>query len=136
VQLHVFESEMSLVMINCLLIEKNPVERQRLSNLLAGLGLSCSEREGAEEGIKYCHDRRPDVVVMEVHTAKAAKDFMRLVGYQGRSAHKPVVILYADAPDVETMASGIMDGAADFLMKPFDRDLLQFKLQQAGVLPH
>jgi two-component system, chemotaxis family, chemotaxis protein CheY len=127
---------MSVVMINCLLIEKNAGERHRLSQLLLGLGLNCSESAGAEEGIKYCQSKRPDVVVMEATTAKAAKDFMRLIGYQGRNSGRPVVILYAEKQDVETMANTIMDGVSDFLMKPFDRDLLQFKLQQAGVLPH
>ena len=135
-QRHGFESEMSLVMINCLLIEKNASERHRLSEILSGLGLQCSESSGAEEGLKTCQDTHPDVVMMEATTAKAAKDFMRLVGFQGRRTGKPVVILYADCPDMGIMADTIMDGAADFLMKPFDRDLLQFKLQQAGVLPH
>jgi two-component system, chemotaxis family, chemotaxis protein CheY len=136
VQSHVVMSETSQVMINCLLIEKNPTERQRLAQILSGLGIACSETAGAEEGIRYCHDQRPDVVVMEATTAKAAKDFMRLLGYKGRNNKRPVVILYADQPDVDSMANSIMDGVADFLMKPFDRDLLQFKLQQAGVLPH
>jgi two-component system, chemotaxis family, chemotaxis protein CheY len=136
VQLHAFESEMSIVMINCLLIEKNPTERLRLSQIISGLGLSCSESAGAEEGIKYCQDKQPDVVMMAATSAKDAKDFMRLVGYHGRRIGRPVIILYADQPDMIDMADSIMDGAADFLMKPFDRDLLQFKLQQAGVLPH
>lgn len=130
------ESEMSYVMINCLLIDKNPLERHRLSQILHGLGVNCSEREGAEEGIKFCQDQRPDFVMMEATTAAATKDFLRLVGYQGHRSRRPVVIFYADLPDVDTMAETIMDGASDFLMKPFDRDLLQFKLQQAGVLPH
>ncbi len=130
------KSETSLVMINCLLIDKNPNERQRLSQILHGLGVSCAERAGAEEGIRFCQNQRPDVVMMEATTAAATRDFLRLVGYQGRSSRRPVVIFYADLPDVDTMAETIMDGAADFLMKPFDRDLLQFKLQQAGVLPH
>ncbi len=122
-------------MINCLLIEENPTERQRLAHILAGLGLSCFEREGAEDGIRFCQDSRPDVIVMHATTAKVTKEFMRLVGYQGRSARRPVVILYADQPDVDVMANSIMDGVTDFLMQPFDQDLLQFKLQQAGVLP-
>lgn len=123
-------------MINCLLIDKNPLERHRLSQILHGLGVNCSEREGAEEGIIFCQDQRPDFVMMEATTAAATKDFLRLVGYQGHRSRRPVVIFYADLPDVDTMAETIMDGASDFLMKPFDRDLLQFKLQQAGVLPH
>ena len=123
-------------MLSCLLIDKNPNERRRLTQLLSGLGLFCHERDGAEEGIRFCQERKPDVVVMEASGLPAAKEFLRLVRYQNRTTKRPVVILYADKPDLEAVGESIMDGAADFLMKPFDRDLLQFKLEQAGVLPH
>ena len=45
-----------------------------------------------------------------------------------------VVILYANEPDAEEIGQSIMEGAADFIMQPFDLELLQFKLRQAGVL--
>jgi two-component system, chemotaxis family, chemotaxis protein CheY len=122
-------------MINCLLIDKNPNERQRLLQILSGFGLNCEERAGAAEGIRYCHERRPEVVVMEASGLTATKEFLRLVKHQGRSTRRPVVILYADQPDMDAMGESIMNGAADFLLMPFDRDLLRFKLQQAGVLP-
>jgi two-component system, chemotaxis family, chemotaxis protein CheY len=122
-------------MISCLLIEKNPSDRVHLVQILSGLGIECAETSGAEEGIRFCQNQKPDVVVMDASAAGLAKDFMRLVQYQGRRTKRPVVILYADKPDVGSMTDSIMDGASDFLMKPFDRDLLQFKLQQAGVLP-
>ncbi len=125
-----------MVMINCLLIEKNPSERLRLSQIISGLGLTCSESSGAEEAFKYCQDKRPDVVMMDASSASSAKNLIRLFGYQGRRSGRPVVILYSEKSDVHVMADSIMEGAADFLVKPFDGDLLQFKLQQAGVLPH
>jgi two-component system, chemotaxis family, chemotaxis protein CheY len=123
-------------MVSCLLIDKNPGERQRLLQILNRLGLTCDERAGAEEGIRFCQERRPEVVVMEASAVMATKEFLRLVRYSDQGRRRPVVILYADRPDIETMGETIMDGAADFLMKPFDQDLLQFKLEQAGVLPH
>jgi two-component system, chemotaxis family, chemotaxis protein CheY len=54
----------------------------------------------------------------------------------GRHGGRPVVILYADAPDFDTMGAAILEGASEFLLKPFDRELLTFKLRQSGVLPH
>jgi two-component system, chemotaxis family, chemotaxis protein CheY len=123
-------------MVNCLLIDKNPTERQRLSKILSGLGLQCEERSGADEGIRFCHERKPEVVVMEASGVTATKEFLRLVKYQGRTSRRPVVILYAAQPDILAMGDTIMDGAADFLMMPFDSELLQFKLAQAGVLPN
>lgn len=123
-------------MVNCLLIDKNPNERQRMLQILNGLGLNCDERSGAEEGIRFCHERRPDVVVMEASGVPAVKEFLRLVKYQGHITRRPVVILYANQPDIAAMGETIMQGAADFLMMPVDRDLIQFKLEQAGVLVH
>ncbi len=46
----------------------------------------------------------------------------------------PVVFLYAEHADTELFGQTILEGAADVLMMPFDRDLLQFKLKQAGVI--
>jgi two-component system, chemotaxis family, chemotaxis protein CheY len=123
-------------MVDCLLIDKNPGERQRLMNILSGLGLECAERSGAEEGIEFCNERHPDVVVMEASRLSATKEFLRLVKYQGQKIRRPVVILYAERSDMEAMGETIIEGAADFLMMPFDRDLLRFKLEQAGVLTH
>jgi two-component system, chemotaxis family, chemotaxis protein CheY len=123
-------------MVDCLLIDKNPGERQRLLHILSSLGLNCEERSGSEEGIRFCHERRPEVVVMEASKRTATKEFLRLVKYQGRTTSRPVIILYAERPDLEAMGETIMDGAADFLMMPFDGDLLRFKLEQAGVLAH
>ena len=123
-------------MVNCLLIDKNPAERQRLHQILDDVGIHCDEREGAEEGIRFCQDSNPDIVVMEASGVTATKEFLRLVRYQGRASSRPVVILYADKPNMTSVGETIIEGAADFLVKPFDRDLLLFKLEQAGVLAH
>ena len=123
-------------MVNCLLIDKNPLERQVLAQILNSLGLSCEERDGAEQGVVFCHESKPDVVVMEATGLAAAKEFLRLVKLQGHSSRKPVVIFYANKLNLESIGETIIDGAADFIAKPFDRDLLQFKLEQAGVLKH
>ena len=123
-------------MVSCLLIEANRDEGQRVSGLLETLGFECTVRQTADEGIRFCHEEHPDLIVMEASELPSAREFLRLVRYQNRTTKRPVVILYADKPDLEAVGESIMDGAADFLMKPFDRDLLQFKLEQAGVLPH
>ncbi len=121
-------------MVRCLLIDKDAAERQKVVHLLAGLGIDCVERREAEEGIRYCSEENPDVVVMEASALPAAKEFLRLAHHRGQQTGKPIVILYADRANLATMGETILNGAAEFLIKPFDRDLLQFKLAQAGVL--
>lgn len=121
-------------MVSCLLIERNVRESTRVQALLETIGLSCDHRTGAEEGIRFCHENSPDVVVMEVTEASAAKEFLRLVRHQGRSQGRPVVIFYSDRADMGAIGASILEGASEFLMQPFDKELLQFKLRQAGVM--
>ena len=64
----------------------------------------------------------------------STSDFLQKIRVQRQGSKQPIIILYADSPDVDAVVQSIHDGAAEFLARPFDRDLLKFKLEQAGVL--
>ncbi len=122
------------LMTSVLLIEDDKAERQRLETMLGGLGLDLIAPEGTEEALKVCNDNTPDLVMLAAGgNAKRPRDFVKRLRREihGKS---PIVILYADTPDMEMIGQSILQGAADVIMKPFDRELLQFKLKQAGVL--
>ena len=121
-------------MVSCILIDQNPEERLRVQGLLESMGITCLQCESPEDGIRQCQELRPDVVLMEASRLPAAKDFLRLVRYQGRQNGKPVVLMYSKRADFETMSGSILEGAAEFLVSPFDRDLLRFKLDQSGIV--
>ncbi len=123
-------------MVECLLIDGNQAERKRLAKLLADLGLDCAERAQADEGLRYCHQRVPAVVMMEASAAASTRDFLQKMNFTVHHSISPIIILYADRPNVDAVVQSIYDGAAEFLARPFDRDLLKFKLVQAGVLRH
>lgn len=121
-------------MTRCLLIGEDSLECRRLQSLLDGLGLHTAQASQPEDALKYCNDNAPDVVMLAAAGAgRRPKDFVR---HLRRNVHgkKPVVFLYAETPDTEVIGASILQGAADVLMKPFDRDILQFKLKQAGIL--
>ncbi len=119
-------------MTRCLLIGEDSTEGRKLQQLLNGLGLDTAQTSQADEALKYCNDNAPDVVMLAA-AGRRPKDFVR---HLRRNIHgkKPVVFLYAETPDTEMIGLSILQGAADVLMKPFDRDILQFKLKQAGVI--
>jgi two-component system, chemotaxis family, chemotaxis protein CheY len=121
-------------MVECLLIERNTAERQRLAALLSELGLDCAQRAMTEDAIAYCRQRAPEVIIMEASVLDSTSEFLRRIAVRPKGAGQPIIILYADRPDVDAVVQSIHDGAAEFLARPFDRDLLKFKLEQAGVL--
>ena len=124
------------LMVDCLLIESNPAKRERLALLLAELGFDCAQREKAEEAILYCHQQAPAMVMMEASAHPSTSEFLKKIRVQRQGSKQPIIILYSDSPDVDAVVQSIHDGAAEFLARPFDRDLLKFKLEQAGVLKH
>ncbi len=121
-------------MAQCLLIDEDVAERQRLSRLLAALGIDTAETAAPEDGLAFCNHHAPDVVMLAAGAPGGMpKDFVKRMR-RAKGGKTPVVIVYADRPDTEMIGRSILEGAADVIMKPFDRDLLQFKLKQAGVI--
>jgi two-component system, chemotaxis family, chemotaxis protein CheY len=120
-------------MVSCLLIDENTTERSRISGLLDELGVAAHQIADVGQGIRFCRENRPDVVLMEASALPRAKEFLRLVRYQCRNTGRPIVILYASETDVVSMGDSILSGASEFLMVPFDSELLRFKLTQSGV---
>ncbi len=121
-------------MVSCLLIDENAVARNDISGLMARLGVTTSQLADVEEGIRFCHENQPDVVLLEATALPQAKEFLRLVRHQGVATGRPIVILYATSADMSVMGESILSGASEFIMAPFDLDLLRFKLMQSGVI--
>ncbi len=120
-------------MTKCLLIDEDGRGRQYLEQMLSGLGLETSLTTGTDDAVRICNDNAPDVVMVSTSARGVVpKEFVKRLRLSGRGK-PPVVFLYADTPDTEMFGQSILEGAADVLMMPFDRDLLHFKLRQAGI---
>ncbi|WP_421695232.1 hypothetical protein [Aestuariivirga sp.] len=120
-------------MTMCLLIDEDGRPRQYLEQMLSGLGLETSLTSGTDDAVRFCNDNSPDVVMVSARASGGApKEFVKRLRLTARGK-PPVVFLFADTPDTEMFGQTILEGAADVLMMPFDRDLLHFKLRQAGI---
>jgi DNA-binding NtrC family response regulator len=127
-----FESE--VVMVSCLLIGKDAVETRLVAGLMTQLGVASQTLSDIEPAIRHCQDNTPDVVMLEASSLPRAPEFLRLLRQQNRSTGRPVIIVYAREANVAQMADSILKGASEFMVMPFDLDLLRFKLTQSGVL--
>lgn len=120
-------------MVSCLLIDPDARERAHVKNLLDTLGMDCIAVPQAEAALNAAESDVPDVIVMEASSLPAAKRFLKQHGVRG--SNKPVLIMYGRATGIDVINESIMNGVAEFLVQPFDLDLLRFKLSQSGVLP-
>ena len=46
---------------------------------------------------------------------------------------KPKVVICSPENDVAIVARGMHSGADDYILKPFDRDILQTKFEELGI---
>ena len=117
----------------CLLIDEDKASAKRLQALLADLGLETDQAAAPDEALRHCNATAPDIVMLSAAaSASQPRDFVRKLR-RSNAGKTPVVILYAKTPDTQMISQSILQGAADVLMQPFDRDILQFKLRQAGI---
>lgn len=120
-------------MVSCLLIEKDDAQRQQLTLMLETLGMDCTSVGRADDGLALIENLHPDVVVMEANEARSVRPFLRLVRHDSPAQRAPVLLFYSKRASMDVIGETILNGAAEFLMLPFDRDLLSFKLKQAGI---
>jgi DNA-binding NtrC family response regulator len=123
-------------MVSCLLIEPNAHERAHVKNLLELLGMECVAAPQAEAMLNTPTQDKHDVIVMEASSLPDAKRYLRQSGGPASATKKkPVVIMYGRETGLDVINESIIHGVSEFLVQPFDLDLLRFKLKQSGVLP-
>ena len=121
-------------MTQCLIVEATPDDRHRLEDLLAPYGFTVDASETAQAALDQCRRWAPDLVLLpQTLRSMDAIAFLRLLRRQtGRRA--PIVLLLGDTGDAKEIGRAIWEGASECLLKPFDADVLDLKLRQAGVL--
>jgi hypothetical protein len=116
-------------MVNCLLIDRNEASRTQVGGMLAELGIGCTKKDAWNEDRPLPGNRFDFVIIGNPGPA----DY-RHVPANSRHAMQPQVFFYFSGhPDVDVISKLIVRGVADVLVMPFDRDILGFKLAQAGV---
>lgn len=122
--------------MQCLLIDKNAEQRLRIAGILNSLGVNCESSNAFTVGFGSRSREQPHLILLEASSADLAQNFLEDLQHAHKFSRTPKIICYANAPPVEEMAACILAGATDYLVQPFDKDLLRFKLRQAGLLQY
>ena len=121
-------------MTQCLLVDEDRNGRREMSALLGGFGFDLSESADADAALQLCRATPPDIVVMTGRVGgMGPADFVKRIRRPGRGK-TPIVLVCADGPDTDEIGRAILEGAAECLVRPFDRELLAFKLRQVGLI--
>jgi len=121
-------------MKQCLIVDDSRVIRKIARCILEELKFSIEEAEDGGSALELCRRKMPDAVLLDSHMSNIPTvDFLRTLRREP-SGDKPVIILCTTENDAAFITEAIGAGANEYLVKPFDRDLMQAKFAEAGLL--
>lgn len=121
-------------MKSCLIVDDSKVIRMVTRKIMQSLGFEAIEATNGREALEACKRRMPTVVLVDWTMPEMnGIDYVRaLRGLPGGDA--PVVIFCTTETDVEHIQAAIDAGANEYIMKPFDGEIVRAKLAQVGLL--
>ena len=121
-------------MKTCLLVDDSRVIRKVARRILEGLDFECSEASNGVEALAFCRTDMPDAVLLDWNMPiMNGIDFLRVL--RGESAGQmPIVVVCTTETGVEQIVEALDAGADEYIMKPFDGDIIQSKFAEVGLL--
>ncbi|MBF0307109.1 MAG: response regulator [Alphaproteobacteria bacterium] len=121
-------------MRSCLIVDDSKVIRMVAKKILTELSFTTEEAEDGEVALNACRRTMPDAVLLDWNMpVMNGIDFLReLRKLPGGEA--PVVVFCTTENDIEHIQEAILAGANEYIMKPFDSEILQAKFSQVGLL--
>ncbi len=115
---------------SCLVVDDSSVVRKVARRILEQLDFTVDEAEDGQEAYDKCRADMPDAILLDWQMPiKSGLEFLKdLRGYDG--GDKPKVVFLTTENDVGHIAMALKAGANEYLMKPFDRDILETKFQE------
>ena len=120
-------------MKTCLIVDDSRVIRKVSRHILETLDFEVEEAENGKEGLDRCMESMPDVVLLDWNMpVMTGIEFITQLR-QRDGGDKPKVVFCTTENDVAHIREAISAGADEYVMKPFDRETLEGKLQLVGV---
>ncbi len=104
---------------------------KQLSGLLNDLGYNSSYSNTSEEGIELFRTKNFSLVLLDILLNNSKFDgFQTLEKIKNINQDIPVIMISGHG-NIETAVNSIKQGAYDFVEKPFDSDIIVFKIKKA-----
>lgn len=121
---------MVAAMKSCLVVDDSSVVRKVARRILEALDFVVEEAEDGQEAFDKCRQEMPDFILLDWQMPiMGGLEFLKLLrAYVG--GERPHVVFCTSEYDIGQIALALKAGADDYMMKPFDRDILESKFQE------
>jgi two-component system, chemotaxis family, chemotaxis protein CheY len=117
----------------CLVVDDSRVIRKVARRILEDLGFEVAEAGDGLEAMAWCQAVLPDAVLLDWRMpGMDGLEFLRKLRRQP-GGDAPKVIFCSVENELETIREALDAGADEYIMKPFDGDIVASKLTYVGL---
>ncbi|PTQ07367.1 two-component system response regulator [Sphingomonas oleivorans] len=120
-------------MKSCLVVDDSKVIRRVARHILETLDFTVAEAGDGREALEHCTVSTPDVVLLDWNMpVMSGIEFLRALGTTPLP-RRPKVVFCTTENSAGHIRAAIDAGADEYVMKPFDRETLESKMQIMGL---
>jgi two-component system, chemotaxis family, chemotaxis protein CheY len=122
-------------MKSCLVVDDSRVIRKVARRILEDLHFDIEEAADGAEALMRCRNGMPDAILLDwAMPVMNGIDFLRQLRRE-HEGDRPVVVFCTTENDVDHISEAIKAGADEYVMKPFDSQIIESKFVEAGLIP-
>jgi two-component system chemotaxis response regulator CheY len=118
----------------CLVVDDSRVIRKVARRILEAHGFAVAEAGDGQQALEACRVEMPDCVLLDwnMPVMDGLAFLKRLRAEYGPD--KPLVVFCTTENEMTFIEQAIANGAQEYIMKPFDEEILIGKFEQVGLL--
>ena len=122
-------------MQTCLVVEDSKIVRKMSLGMVRELGFMADEAEDGLAAQERVLVDMPDVILLDWHMPQMSGiEFVTWLRNVAPNGNHPIVIFCTAETEMKHIQEALNAGANEYVMKPFDAEILRSKLELLGVL--
>jgi two-component system chemotaxis response regulator CheY len=121
-------------MTTCLVVDDSTVVRKIARRILEEMGFQVREAEDGEKAVEACKIAMPEAVLLDWNMP--VMDGYEFLGNLRRmpGGDAPKVVFCTTENDIDHISRALSAGANEYIMKPFDKEIIAAKFQEVGLI--
>lgn len=121
-------------MKTCLIVDDSKVVRMVARKILEELDFEIVEAADGKEAMEECGRKMPDAILLDWNMpVMSGIEFLRELRVKD-GGDGPLVIFCTTENDMAHIQEAMSAGANEYIMKPFDSEIIQSKFSQIGLI--
>ena len=121
-------------MKSCLIVDDSKVIRMVARKMLEDLNFEIEEAEDGKKALDACLRKMPDAILLDWNMpVMSGIDFLKELR-KTSGGDSPIVVVCTTENDMKHIQEAMGAGANEYIMKPFDSEIIQTKFAQVGLL--